>query len=65
MEAGSDTTASTLLSFIMALLNNPAILKKAQQEIDSKCGSDKCPGMNDSREFEYLRACMNEVSRKP
>ncbi|KAL3454591.1 cytochrome P450 [Aspergillus insuetus] len=38
MEAGSDTTSSTLLSFLLAMLENPAALKQAQEEVDRVCG---------------------------
>jgi cytochrome P450 len=49
MEAGSDTTASTLLTFVLALINYPRVLKEAQREVDlvtngqirgGSCGGD-------------------------
>lgn len=62
MEAGSDTTASTLLSYLLGVISNPAALKKAQNEIDSVCGTERSPTFEDMEKFPYLRACMNEVS---
>ena len=62
-EAGSDTTASTILSFILALLKYPGILKKAQQEVDAVCGDDRSPIPEDATRLPYLSACVSEVGR--
>lgn len=62
MEAGSDTTASTLLSYLLGVISNPAVFKKAQDEVDSVCGTDRSPTFDDLEKFPYLRACMTEVS---
>src|SRR6187402_1124031 len=61
MEAGSDTTASTLLSFCLAMISYPAVLKKCQDEVDAMC-SDRSPNSDDINNLPYLRACMAEVS---
>lgn len=61
MEAGSDTTSSTLLAFVLAMTQYPEILKKAQDEVDHVCGSDRSPTFDDIGQLEYLSACMNEV----
>lgn len=61
MEAGSDTTASTLLSFLLAILKYPEALKKAQEEVDKICGTLRSPTTDDTRDLQYLGACMNEV----
>ena len=63
MEAGSDTTASTLLSFILAMIKYPQALKKAQAEVDSVCGDSRSPTPDDINELTYLKACMNEVRK--
>ena len=65
MEAGSDTTASTLLSYMLGVLSNPEALRKAQKEVDGICGMDRSPTFDDLDQFPYLRACMNEVSDDP
>ena len=65
MEAGSDTTTSTLLTFVLAMTQHPEILKKAQEEVDHFCGSDRSPNFDDIGKLEYLMACMNEVSSHP
>ena len=61
MEAGSDTTSSTLLAFVLAIASNPECLKKAQEEVDRVCGSARSPSFPDMEELEYVRACMTEV----
>jgi hypothetical protein len=62
MEAGSDTTSSTLLAFVLAMSQHPEILKQAQEEVDRVCGSDRSPNFDDVEKLKYLRCCMNEVS---
>jgi cytochrome P450 len=61
MEAGSDTTASTILSFILALTNRPAVLKKCQEEMDSIVGIDRTPDEGDLPKLRYMKAAMQEV----
>ena len=63
MEAGSDTTSSTLLSFLLAVIEQPEILKKVQAEVDAVCGIERSPTPNDLNKLPYLRACMTEVCR--
>ncbi|KAL3496553.1 cytochrome P450 [Aspergillus germanicus] len=63
MEAGSDTTSSTLLSFLLATLENPMALKCAQEEVDRVCGVNRSPTVNDLEEMPYIEACMHEILR--
>lgn len=62
MEAGSDTTASVLLTFILAMASHPEVLKKAQEELDSVCGPDRSPNWDDCKQLTYMPAIINEVS---
>lgn len=59
MEAGSDTTSSSILDFILAMIAHPEILKKAQQEVDAVCSEP--PRYEDVEENAYLNALMQEV----
>lgn len=61
MEAGSDTTASTLLSFLLAMIKYPEELKRAQAEVDRVCGSSRSPGPDDIDRLPFIKACMDEV----
>ncbi len=62
MEAGSDTSASTLLSFLLAMIKHPDEFKKAQMEVDQVCGSLRSPTSEDIDRLPFLKACMDEVS---
>jgi cytochrome P450 len=63
MEAGSDTTSSTLLSFLLAMIKHPETLKKAQDDVDKICGASRSPTSDDIQDLPYLRACMDETLR--
>ncbi len=64
MEAGSDTTASTMFSFLLATIAYPEALKKAQAEVDRVCGTSRSPTSDDIANLPYLKACMDEVRSK-
>lgn len=61
MEAGSDTTASILLSYMLGIISNPAAFAEAQSELDRLCGTGRSPVFDDLDNLPYLRACMTEV----
>jgi cytochrome P450 len=61
MEAGSDTTASTLLSFLLALASRPNVLRKCQEEVDQVVGLDRSPSAADLPKLQYIKAAMKEV----
>ncbi|OJI96603.1 hypothetical protein ASPVEDRAFT_78369 [Aspergillus versicolor CBS 583.65] len=63
MEAGSDTTSSTLLSFLLAVLENPDALKRAQEDVDRVVGLERSPTMQDLEDLSYIEACMHETLR--
>lgn len=61
MEAGSDTTSSTLHSFVLAMIKYPEVLQRAQKELDEVCGSSKSPSSQDVKNLPYMQAIMTEV----
>ncbi|KAF9894534.1 hypothetical protein FE257_006419 [Aspergillus nanangensis] len=63
LEAGSDTTSSTLYAFVQAMLLFPDAQRKAQEEIDRVVGSERMPTMDDEGDLPYIRACMKETLR--
>lgn len=63
LEAGSDTTSSTLYGFVQAMLLYPETQRKAQAEIDRVVGLDRMPIMDDLSDLQYIRACMKETLR--
>ncbi|KAF8881878.1 cytochrome P450 [Infundibulicybe gibba] len=64
LEAGSDTTASTMQSFILFMLSHPHVLEKARAEIDRVVGPDRMPGFDDEVNLPYLVACIKETLRR-
>jgi cytochrome P450 len=62
LEAGSDTTSSTLYAFVLAMLLYPEAQTTAQEEIDRVVG-ERLPTMEDQEELQYVRACMKETLR--
>ncbi|KAL3474493.1 cytochrome P450 [Aspergillus californicus] len=61
--AGSDTTASTLTSAMLALVTAPTAQRIAQAELDSVIGPNRLPVFDDMRKLPYLRALCREVLR--
>ncbi|KAJ9610229.1 hypothetical protein H2200_005006 [Cladophialophora chaetospira] len=59
--AGSDTSSSTLITFILACCAFPEVLPRAQEELDRVVGSYRSPGLDD--ELPYIRAFCKEVFR--
>ncbi|KUJ09662.1 cytochrome P450 [Mollisia scopiformis] len=62
LEAGSDTTAATLIGFVQAMVVFPGVQRKAQEEIDRVCG-ERYPTMDDERDLQYIRGCVKESMR--
>lgn len=63
LEAGSDTTSSTLYAFVQAMLLYPEVQKKAFEEVERVVGPDRLPTMEDDKDMPYVRACMKEALR--
>jgi cytochrome P450 len=62
MDAGAETTASFLQTFVLALLSYPKCQKHIQTEIDTVIGSARMPNFADYEQLPYLQAFINEVS---
>lgn len=63
MDAGAETTASFLQSFVLALINTPGVQEKGQKEIDNVVGPDRWPTLDDYARVPYIRAIADEVHR--
>lgn len=63
MEGGSDTTSSILISFVHAMTKWPAVLRKAQAEMDAAVGEDRTPTWADYVRLPYVAACVKEGHR--
>ncbi|KAK5138503.1 hypothetical protein LTR08_000089 [Meristemomyces frigidus] len=63
LEAGSDTTSSTIYGFMLGILLYPDVQRKAQAEIESVVGPDRMPTMEDQSSLPYIQSCMKETLR--
>ncbi|CEL01369.1 hypothetical protein ASPCAL00953 [Aspergillus calidoustus] len=63
MEGGSDTTASTLLSFLLAMVKYPRVFRKAQEQVDQVCGIEHSPSFEHLAQLPYVKHCVSEVLR--
>jgi cytochrome P450 len=63
VEAGAETTSTTLNNFMLAMVLFPDVAVKAQAEIDAVVGSDRMPGFEDEASLPYVRAMVKEVLR--
>ncbi|KZT03211.1 cytochrome P450 [Laetiporus sulphureus 93-53] len=61
--AGTDTSATTLETFILAMMLYPDICKKAQAEIDQVIGTSRLPDFSDRSSLPYLERVLLEVYR--
>ncbi|KAI3684652.1 hypothetical protein L6452_33877 [Arctium lappa] len=63
LAAGTDTSAGTMEWAMSLLLNNPQVLRKAQNEIDREVGKDRLVDESDIANLPYLRCIINETLR--
>ncbi|KAF8518571.1 cytochrome P450, partial [Gautieria morchelliformis] len=61
-EAGTDTTAAAISTFVLAAISYPEVFKTAQAEVVSVCG-DNPPTMAEFEQCEYVRAMCKETLR--
>ncbi|KAI1860771.1 hypothetical protein JX265_008319 [Neoarthrinium moseri] len=61
--AGSDTSSSTLITFILACCAFPETLKPAWEELDRVVGPDRSPTWEDEEKLPYVKAFVKEVLR--
>jgi hypothetical protein len=64
LEAGSDTTAITIETFILFMLSHPHILRRVREEMDAVVGDDRMPNFEDEGKLPYLAPCIMETLRR-
>ncbi|CAL9233980.1 unnamed protein product [Arabidopsis halleri] len=60
---GSETAIVVLVWAVSLLLNNPHVLRKAQEELDSKIGKERVVEELDIKDLVYLQAIVQETFR--
>lgn len=61
--AGSDTSSSTLITFVLACCAYPGVLPRAWEELDRVVGPHRSPHFDDEPELPYVKAFVKEVLR--
>ncbi|KIK96538.1 hypothetical protein PAXRUDRAFT_300373 [Paxillus rubicundulus Ve08.2h10] len=61
--ASVETTSSSLMVFILAMVLNPHVARRAQEEIDTVVGRDRLPDFDDRPSLPYVQAIMRETMR--
>lgn len=61
LEAGTETTAINLQSFILCMTARPDVQRRAQMEIDEVIGILRTPYLKDLDDLPYVRALIKEV----
>jgi cytochrome P450 len=61
--AGSDTSSSTLITFVLACCAFPEALTPAREELDRVVGSGRSPHFDDEPNLPYVKAFVKEVFR--
>lgn len=62
-EAGSDIVSMVLETFVMAAVLNPAVVRKAQEELDRVVGPGRLPTFDDLDRLPYVQAIVKETHR--
>jgi cytochrome P450 len=62
--AGSETTSTTILWFMLYMIHNPNVQKKVYKEIEEVVGTAREPTLNDKTKLHYLNAAIMETQRK-
>ncbi|KAJ3002825.1 hypothetical protein NUW54_g5637 [Trametes sanguinea] len=60
---GADTTASTIIAFILMMVRHPEVQSRAQAEIDTVTGHTRLPAFADRAQLPYVDAVLAEVLR--
>ena len=61
--AGADTTVSSIIGCILAILLYPSVQRKAQAEIDEVIGGGRLPQFEDRERLPYVNALVKETLR--
>ncbi|KAH9924920.1 cytochrome P450 [Fomitopsis serialis] len=66
LEAGSDTTAATIETFILFMLHNPSALERARAELDEvvPVAQGRLPSWEDEERLPWVVACIKETLRR-
>jgi len=52
-----------LVAFVLAMVKNPRVFKKAQEEVDRVVGDHRLPALEDRESLPYLNCVIRELYR--
>ncbi|KIJ12557.1 hypothetical protein PAXINDRAFT_171115 [Paxillus involutus ATCC 200175] len=58
-----ETTSAALMTFTLAMVQNPHVWKRAQAEMDGVIGMDRLPDFDDRPSLPYVEAILRETMR--
>ncbi|KAK7679980.1 hypothetical protein QCA50_016926 [Cerrena zonata] len=61
--AGMETTTTAMMTFILAMVRNPDVYSKLQEEIDRVIGRDRIPDLDDRETLPYTESVVKETYR--
>ncbi|KZV68853.1 cytochrome P450 [Peniophora sp. CONT] len=61
--ASLDTTVGMMSHFVLAMVQHPEVLQRAQEEIDRVIGTDRLPVFGDRTSLPYVEAIVSETLR--
>ncbi|KAH7412820.1 cytochrome P450 [Cadophora sp. MPI-SDFR-AT-0126] len=62
-EAGAGTTSAALMSFLLAMIVHPDVMRKLQEEVDTCVGTERMPTFDDMGKLPRVRAVVKETLR--
>ncbi|KAJ3540330.1 hypothetical protein NM208_g5116 [Fusarium decemcellulare] len=63
IEAGSETTATTINNWTLAMTLYPEVMRQGQEELDRVVGRGRLPQWDDEADLPYIRAIIKETLR--
>ncbi|GLB44585.1 putative cytochrome p450 [Lyophyllum shimeji] len=61
--AAEDTTVAVMQTFVLAMVRNPGVFRKVQDEMDRVVGTERLPTLDDRGSLPYLECVLKEVLR--
>ncbi|XP_005102585.2 cytochrome P450 2U1 [Aplysia californica] len=61
--AGTETSSTTIVWFVLFMLHHPDVLAKIYKEIEDVVGRERAPSIRDRTKLNYLNACIMETQR--
>ncbi|KAF9262274.1 cytochrome P450 [Marasmius fiardii PR-910] len=63
LAGGQDTTLSSLITFLLAMVLHPEVQKRAYDEIISVVGHDRFPDISDREQLPFVESVLQELFR--